>query len=256
MQGHTQPVISLAFSPDGGMFASGSMDTSIVLWDAATGKRIGDPLQGHQATVNALAFSPDGETLASVGCAFTDEQFCAGSELILWDLSQRPVSCQVLPVHGHNVYAMTFSPDGATLATGSNDETIRLWDVASGAQVGDPISGHENGVTSLAFSPDGRLLASGGLDAVIFLTDLESRQRLGPPLAAHNDVVSSLAFSPSGAWLASASHDSNVFLWSMELSSWIDHACLRAGRNLSQAEWQSYFPGDPYKATCSDLPAE
>jgi WD40 repeat protein len=57
------------------------------------------------------------------------------------------------------VYALAFSPDGKTLASGSADESVRLWDVASGRQV-MKLTGHKNEVVDLAFSPNGGLLLS------------------------------------------------------------------------------------------------
>jgi WD40 repeat protein len=254
MEGHTAPIIGLEFSPDGNVLASGSMDTTILIWDVATGTIIGEPLAGHQATVNDLAFSHDGDLLGSVACVHPDDLYCEGGELILWDLGDEPISSRSISIHAHNVWALAFSPDGETLATGSADETIQLWEVVSLEPVGDPIQGHEGGVTSLAFSPNGEVLASGGLDAEILLTDLGSRQRVGPPLTGHTDVINSLTFSPGGDRLVSVSHDSNVFLWNMEISDWIEMACERAGRNMTQAEWETYFPGEPYRKTCPDLP--
>jgi WD40 repeat protein len=254
MDGHSAPVIGLEFSPDGSVMASGGMDSMIVLWDVGTGSIIGEPLEGHHATVNDLEFSPNGEILASVGCAYEYEEYCEGGELILWNLDEDPIGSRIMPIHAHNVWSLAFSPDGKTLATGSADETIRLWEVESGESVGDSIQGHEGGVTSLTFSPNGEVLASGGLDSEIHLTDLDSRQRIGPPLTGHTDAVNSMTFSPNGDSLVSASHDTNVFLWNMEVSDWIELACERAGRNLNHAEWQTYFPGDPYRKTCPDFP--
>jgi WD40 repeat protein len=253
VEGHTAPIIDLAFSPNGNMLASGGMDTIILLWDVATGAIIGEPLTGHQATVNDLAFSPDGDLLGSVACIHPDDLYCEGGELILWNLRDEPISSKSTSIHAHNVWALAFSPDGETLATGSADETIQLWDMASGDPVGDPIQGHEGGVTSLAFSPDGDLLASGGLDAEVHLTDLASRQRVGPPLTGHTDTINDLTFNPNGDRLISASHDTNVFLWNMKVSDWIEMACERAGRNLTQAEWETYFPGEPYRKSCTQF---
>jgi WD40 repeat protein len=53
----------VAFSPDGRRLVSGSVDNTLRLWDAATGKPIGPPLQGHTTRVESLAFSPDGRRL-------------------------------------------------------------------------------------------------------------------------------------------------------------------------------------------------
>ena len=252
--GQEEPVICLDFSPDGKILASGGMDSKIILWDVSTGEMIGEPLEGHQSMVNDLAFSPVGEILASVGCSSSDTQYCERGEMILWDLSGGQISSQTLTIHAHNTWKLAFSPDGEMIATGSADETIRFWDAASGEPVGDPILGHEGGVISLAFSPDGEILASGGLDATIFLTDLASRQRIGPPLTSHEAAVNSLAFSPDGNTLVSSSHDADVIIWTLDSASLIDKACQRAGRNLTQAEWLRYFPGNPYRKTCPDLP--
>jgi hypothetical protein len=56
--------------------------------------------------------------------------------------------------------------------------------------------------------------------------------------------------------LASAGGDESIILWNLDVESWIELACQRAGRNLTAAEWKQYFPDGPYRATCSQWPLE
>ena len=69
------------------------------------------------------------------------------------------------------VCCVAFSPDGKTLASGSEDKTIKLWDVATGKEQAT-LKGHTEWVKSVAFSPDGKTLASGSGDSTIKLWDV------------------------------------------------------------------------------------
>jgi WD40 repeat protein len=87
--------------------------------------------------------------------------------------SARPLPCQeishdspvraTLVVHTNAVWSVGFSPDGRTLASGSDDRTVKLWDVATGKKRAT-LAGHKDWVLSVSFSPDGKTLASGSLD--------------------------------------------------------------------------------------------
>jgi WD40 repeat protein len=127
LAGHMSVVTSVAFSLDGKTLASGSLDASIILWDVERGEQQAT-LAGHTSDVWSVAFSPDGQTLASGSCAQRDGSNCTQGEIILWDVASGERQA-ILEGHKSLVLSMAFSPDGQTLASGSNDETIRLWDV-------------------------------------------------------------------------------------------------------------------------------
>jgi WD40 repeat protein len=65
LKGHTGPVWSVAYSPDGRHIVSGSYDRTIRIWDAETGAAVGNPLEGHTLSVSSVAYSPDGRHIIS-----------------------------------------------------------------------------------------------------------------------------------------------------------------------------------------------
>ena len=71
LEGHTNTIYSVAFSPDGKYIVSASVDNTIRIWDAQTGKQIGTPLEGHTGLVESAAFSPDGKRIVSASADHT-----------------------------------------------------------------------------------------------------------------------------------------------------------------------------------------
>ena len=128
--------------------------------------------------------------------------------------------------HTEGVYPVAFSPDGCLLASGSDDDTIKLWDVRERRELAT-LKGHTDSAYSVVFSPDGRLLASGSRDKTVKLWDAHERREL-TMLKGHTNAVNSVAFSPDGCLLASGSMDKTVKLWNVrgrcELTALTGHA--------------------------------
>ncbi|HXF05007.1 MAG TPA: right-handed parallel beta-helix repeat-containing protein, partial [Blastocatellia bacterium] len=140
----------------------------------------------------------DSATLILDGNTITDHA--------LWGVFLPHPSClltSTLTGHTNWVRSVAFSPDGKLLASGSDDQTIKLWDVGTGNLV-RTLAGHTGWVNSVAFSPDGKLLASGSGDQTIKLWDVETGN-LVRTLTGHTNWVYSVAFSPDGKLLASGS---------------------------------------------------
>ncbi len=162
LTGHADDVTSIAFSYDSRTLASGSVDTTVRLWNVNTDENKAT-FAGHTDSVMSVAFSPDGSLLAS------------GSDdntIILWDVDTGEPKTTFV-AHTNGVNDVAFSPDGKTLASCGyrDDTTVKLWDVETGA-LKTTFLGHTYGITGIAFSPDGQTLASGGWDGIIFFWDL------------------------------------------------------------------------------------
>jgi WD40 repeat protein/KaiC/GvpD/RAD55 family RecA-like ATPase len=200
---YSGPPLPVSFSADGKTLAVADPDeTTVSLWDVASGKRLGEPLKGHGAGISNIAFSPDGKTLAT---GSRDES------VILWDVESGKQLGNPLRGHASAVMTVAFSPDGRTLATGSNDHTVILWDVARTQHPRETIREATGQVNSVAFSPDGKTLAVAGWDAVVFW-DLVHRERIGQPLE-RDGVVETVAFSEEGKNLAAAFMDGTFIRW-------------------------------------------
>ncbi|KAK3947157.1 hypothetical protein QBC32DRAFT_97895 [Pseudoneurospora amorphoporcata] len=155
LEGHSRPIESVAFSPNGQRLASGSGDDTIKIWDPASGSCL-QTLEGHSDWVYSVVFLPDGQRLASGS---------ADKTIKVWDPASG--SClQTLKGHSGCVGLVVFSPDSQRLASGSADDTIKIWDPASGSCL-QTLKGHSRPLSSVAFSPNGQRLASGSADGTI-----------------------------------------------------------------------------------------
>jgi serine/threonine protein kinase len=130
LEGHDLPVKSLDFSPDGKRLVSAG-GRFVRFWDTSSWRENAAAIQ-HTPEVIGVKFSPDGKLLAiSDGEALLPHFNVLQTSVMLWDMS-RHAEVRRLWGHTNTIWALAFSPDGKTLASGSADQTVKFWDVATG----------------------------------------------------------------------------------------------------------------------------
>ncbi len=124
---------------------------------------------------------------------------------------------------------VAFHPGGRLLASGGDDDRVRVWDTDTGHEL-VVLAGHTSYVFCVAFSPDGKTLASGSIDATVRLwavtaEPLKIEERA--TLKGHQGQVTGVAFAPDGKTLASCSYDGTVRLWDLAGDAARERAVLR-----------------------------
>ena len=211
LEGHTGPVWSVCFSPDGTHFAAAGEDGIVLVWDAE-GKGKPLRLEGPRA-VHAVSFSPDSKRLATAD----DDR-----AVRLWDASSGQLVGTFKGPEGHTnvVTSVCFTPDGRHLLSASDDKTL-LWDIDPPRAKPVTLIGHISCVTSVCLSPDGKRLASTSGDSLA--PDKAGEIRIWEwgakawrevfTLTGHAGPVWNACFSPNGQRLASAGEDGTVRVW-------------------------------------------
>jgi WD40 repeat protein len=210
LEGHKNWIRSVVFSPDGKTIASASSDNTIKLW-TMDGKEL-TTLKGHISGVKSVMFSPNGKTIVS------------GSDdgtIKLWKLDGTEIFTvkhsnwimRNLAEKNYGVRSVAFSPDGKTIVSGSEDQTIKLWNL-EGKQL-LYITGHTGLIRSIAFSPDGKTIASGSADSTIKLWNLQGDEL--QTIKGNEYGFSSVVFSPTGKIFAAASPIKDIIkIWNLE----------------------------------------
>jgi WD40 repeat protein len=207
LSGHKYSVSAVAFKDDstlisvgtGSVLHSWNLDTGAQHWQAEVGLfLISDiAISPHDSRfvvyAGGLFFRP------YIGMSYTDDGDIRG----------------YLTGHTNTVNTLSFKPGSSILASGSNDDTIRIWDLTWDAWKSRPVRtlrGHRNNVEAVAWSPDGTLLASGSRDRTVRLWNPDNGANTAI-LRGHTNIVNSVAWSPDGTLLASASRDDTIRIW-------------------------------------------
>jgi WD40 repeat protein/transcriptional regulator with XRE-family HTH domain len=223
-QGLTTMIWSVVLSPDGSMIASSGFEPSVKLWRTSNVEREAAfaSLESDSGVVWSVAFSPDGRRVA-----------CGGDDGVikLWE-AETGQSLTTLQHGCSPIGALTFSADGNTLLSASNDETTMVWDIRREGGDHELIrsQGHISWTKALAFNWDGTMLASGRDDHTVRIWHLGEQDGSAAlrTFSRHGGQVWSVAFSPDNRLLASGDDDGTLVLWDVETGAC--HQVLRSDR--------------------------
>jgi WD40 repeat protein/DNA-binding SARP family transcriptional activator len=284
---HSSPE-SLAFSPDGGTLAVGSVSPSDVrLWDIASGKIT--MILNAPERANALAFSPDGSMLVGgsgpvhrgsvyIWTLRTPEQRLErfrtrgtveemdftpdGSQLVvstgwgdggyfvIWDTATKQI-VQTVRADDAGVLAADVSTDARTLITGGQTGVVRLWDLPEGTPRGAPLTGLTGFADTVDLAPDGSTAVGADTAGNVLLWDVPTRSAIGDPFPGPVAERNAAAmFTPDGRSVVVISDTGAGWVWNVDQSEWLVRACEIAGRSFTPQEWTEFLPDRPYHATC------
>uniref|UniRef100_A0ABI7YF92 Notchless protein homolog 1 n=1 Tax=Felis catus TaxID=9685 RepID=A0ABI7YF92_FELCA len=248
LEGHSEAVISVAFSPTGKYLASGSGDTTILLWDPSTGKQVGRPLAGHSKWITGLSWEP---LHVNPECRYVASSSKDGSVRV-WDTTVGRCE-RILTGHTQSVTCLRWGGDGL-LYSASQDRTIKVWRAHDGVLC-RTLQGHGHWVNTMALSTDYALrtgafepaeasvnaqdlrgslqelkeralsryslvrgqgperLVSGSDDFTLFLWSPAEDKKPLARMTGHQALINQVLFSPDSRIIASASFDKSIKLW-------------------------------------------
>lgn len=235
LEGHSNGVYSVSFSPDCKTLVSAGADITIRLWqldatesdssdsssscEASTihrgqlGNGVITTLNSHTDIVKKVTFliKDQEEIIATASHDNTVKLWKRDGTLI-----------QTLKGHTKKVNSLTFSRNGKIIATASDDKTVKLWNLDRKRITNKKLDDFNNHLLDVSFSPDGEKLAIGSKDNTITIFNLDDKQPQkiesygDKNKNGHKDWVRAVAWSPDGNIVASASDDNTIKLWELK----------------------------------------
>ena len=199
---HQGGVLDVAITPDGLYAVSASEDSTLKLWNLATGREE-RTLTGHEAWVWAVTITPDGRRALS---ASEDET------IRVWNLITGHQEHTLLG-HEDVVNAVTVTPDGRYAASASWDNTLIVWDLNEGKEV-YTLTGHSDLVQAITTDPDGDFLISASRDGTFKIWRFENGEEV-QTLSQPDDLVQAIAVTPDRRRAISTSTEGMIRVWSL-----------------------------------------
>jgi WD40 repeat protein len=203
LTGHSDAVMSAAFSEAGDKIVTASRDRSASAYSTKDGRKLASYTEGHSFLASTSQFFADGTRLMTAAVDNT---------VRVWDVA---TGVELLRLNGTGIAAAAaVSTSGRWILSGSQgDQQARLWDAQTGDLVGT-LDGHDAEVTAVAFSPDDRFLFTGDSKGRGVLWDREAQKQLRR-LSWHTSGITAAAFATNGTRLLTASDDKTVCTWNV-----------------------------------------
>ncbi len=249
LEGHSDPVIALAISPDGRQLLSGDVRDGLIVWDAASGRQLAQvrdvspysiDTRGTEALIGGIggaidivsipdgkrvrslvkrnrltskaAWMPDGASVIIVTEGHWLERRDARTGAELWR-----VRLPSPPEEDSYIYALAVSPDGRRVVAGGFNKIYSLHDTSTGRLLCQrKTSGGTADCSAFFQDNDGLALMDGDDIRLVTSDDLSQDWHGTGCLKGHSDEIASLALSPNGRWLVSGSRDKTVRAWDMQ----------------------------------------
>ena len=217
LNSNNNPVLTIAYSPDGKLLVTTDSQGEIIFWDPETGEQK-KKTNFHNMPLYAMAFSPDGKYIAMAG---------KDQAIILFDARKIDTPPTSFVAHNDDIYALAWGPNHIFASASCIERDPRNWCIKGEVAVWklekigqNPLEvkrfpAHGDWINAIAVSPNGKYIATGGGDNVINLYSTKTWEHL-KTLHGHTGRISALAFpARNSSLLGSTSMDGTVRVWSV-----------------------------------------
>lgn len=226
--------LGVVYSPDGTRLCTCQHDNGVIyIWDTHSGKKLAGPLFGHADTTpkparyhlrivsappsgltrtamppsySAVAkYSPDGSRIISV--------FSGDSSICIWDTRIGEEWSSPTEGQTDSVAAVSFSPDGTQIISGSDNRAICVWDAGTGQKVLGPLEGHNFGVKMVISSPDGPTIFSVSYDGILLIWDACTGEKVFGPVDGFSNVQAVAYSADRSPLIVSGHRGPTIHVW-------------------------------------------